>query len=135
MNVSAFAVLPYVVTSLVYFVIGSIWYMPLFGKIWQKQTGVTMTASPGMGAMIWPMIGQLVGSFLFVCGVYMVVMLGNFSTLKGGLIAGASVGAFFGLSINSGKLLFQGKPVLFLIDAGYNVVGALVAGVMLALWK
>lgn len=134
MDMSGFAVWPYVVSSLVYFAIGAVWYTPLFGKVWQQQTGVQM-AGGDMGAMVWGMLGQVVSAFLYVCGVYMVVMLGKFEGWQGGLMAGASVGAFFALSINSGKLLFQQKAPLFFIDAGYNIVGALVAGVMLAVWK
>jgi hypothetical protein len=65
----------------------------------------------------------------------MVLMLGNFFSFGGALTAGASVSAFFVLSINSGKLMFQGKPKLFFIDAGYGVVGAFIAALMLAFWR
>ncbi len=135
MATASFAVLPYIVTSIVYFAIGALWYTPLFGKAWSKQVGMDMGGG-GMGArFVLGMIGQLVSSFLYVAGVYMLLMIGNFYSLGGALIVGGSVSAFFVLSVNSGKLLFQGKPKLFFIDAGYGLVGAFVAAIILAFWK
>ena len=137
MQSATFAVLPYIVSSIVYFAIGALWYTPLFGKAWAKEVGRDMGASMEgvMGQFILGMIGQLVSSFLYVAGVYMLIMLGNFYSLGGALIAGASVSAFFVLSVNSGKLLFQAKPRLFFIDAGYGVIGAFAAALILAFWR
>lgn len=81
------------------------------------------------------MAGQLLSSFLFVFGVYLVLMLGNFYSFGGAMIVGGSVGGLFGISINSGKLLFQGRPKLFLIVAGYSIVGAFLAALILAFWR
>jgi hypothetical protein len=137
MSSPAFAVLPYIVSSLVYFVIGALWYTPLFGKAWAKEVGRSMEGSMAgkWGEFAAGMLGQLVSSFLYVAGVYMILMLGKFEGLGGALTVGASVAAFFVLSINSGKLLFQGKPRLFFIDAGYGVVGAFAAALILAFWR
>jgi hypothetical protein len=135
MTSASFAVLPYIVSSLVYYAIGALWYTPLFGKAWAKQVGMDMGGG-GMGAkFVLGMLGQLVSSFLYVAGVYMLLMVGNFYSFGGALIVGASVSAFFVFSVNSGKLLFQAKPKLFLIDAGYGVLGAFVAAIILAFWR
>jgi hypothetical protein len=131
---ASFAVLPYIVASIVYFVIGWLWYTPLFGKAWSKELGQSMGGGSG-GGMFLRMLGQLVSSFLFVLGVYMVLMLGKFYSFHGALKVGASVGVFFAISLNSGKLLFQSKPRLFFIDAGYAIVGAFAAALILAFWK
>jgi hypothetical protein len=134
----SFAVLPYIVTSIVFFLIGALWYTPLFGKAWAKEVGRDMGGgmdSAAKGKFAIGMLGQLVSSFLYVAGVYMVLMLGNLFSLGGALIAACSVSAFFVFSVNSGKLLFQGKPKLFLIDSGYGVLGAFVAALILAFWR
>jgi len=137
MQGSTFAVLPYVVSSLVYYLIGALWYTPLFGKAWAKEVGMDMGGSMEgkKGQFLLAMGGQLVSSFLFVLGVYMLLRLGNFYSFGGAMIVGASVGGFFAISINSGKLLFQAKPKLFLIDAGYSIVGAFVTALILAFWR
>jgi hypothetical protein len=138
MSTPVFAVLPYIVTSLVYFAIGALWYTPLFGKAWAKEVGMSMGGRMEGGArgkFIAGMFGQLVSSFLYVAGVYMLLMVGKFYSFGGALTVGASISAFFVLSVNSGKLLFQGKPKLFFIDAGYGVVGAFAAAIILAFWR
>ena len=72
MSSSSFAVLPYIVTSIVYFAIGALWYTPLFGKAWAKQVGRSMEGSMEgkWGEFVGGMVGQLVSSFLYVAGVY-----------------------------------------------------------------
>jgi hypothetical protein len=134
----SFAILPYIVSSVAYFLIGALWYTPLFGKAWAKEIGTSMGESmdgTAKGRFVAGMLGQLVSSFLYVAGVYMVIVLGNFYSLGGALTAACSVSAFFVLSVNSGKLLFQGKPKLFFIDSGYGVVGAFAAALILAFWR
>jgi hypothetical protein len=137
MSTPTFAVLPYIVSSLAYFLIGALWYTPLFGKAWAKEVGMSMEGGMGAarGKFVLGMLGQLVSSFLYVAGVYMLLMVGNFYSLGGALTVGASVSVFFVLSVNSGKLLFLGKPKLFCIDAGYGIVGAFAAAMILAFWR
>ncbi len=134
---SSFAVLPYIVASIAYFAVGAIWYTPLFGKAWAKEVGRDMGGSMEgkWGQFVGGMIGQLVSSFLFAAGVYLVIMVGGWYGLGGALKAWASASAFFVLSVNSGKLFFQGRPRLFLIDAGYGIVGALVIALILGFWR
>jgi hypothetical protein len=128
-----FNVLAYIVAGIVYFLIGWLWYSPvLFVKPWSRETGVQMGGNKNP---VLPMVGQLVSTFLFTLGVYMVVMLGNFETFGGALVAGLSITAFFVLPINSGNLFFKGKAVLFWIEAGYQTVGSIVCALILALWK
>jgi Protein of unknown function (DUF1761) len=128
-----FNVLAYIVAGIVYFLIGWLWYSPvLFVKPWSRETGVQMG---GKKNPLLPMLGQLVSTFLFTLGVYMVVMLGHFATFGGALVAGLSITVFFVLPINSGSLFFKSKAVLFWIEAGYQTVGSIVCALILALWK
>ena len=128
-----FNVAAYIVSGIVYYLIGWLWYSPvLFVKPWAQETGVQMGSGKNP---VLPMIGQLVSTFLFVLGVYMVVMLGHFAGVGGGLVAGISIAVFFVLPINSGNLFFKSKAILFWIEAGYQAVGSIVCALILALWK
>jgi hypothetical protein len=82
-----------------------------------------------------PMLGQVVSTALFALGIYMLVMLGNFTGARGALTAGLSGIAFFVIPINSGNLFFKNKSLLFLIEAGYQAIGALLIAFILALWQ
>ena len=54
------------VAVVVYFIIGFLWYTPLFGKLWAKHMGMADMESPGGAAMARSMILNLVGNFLLV---------------------------------------------------------------------
>jgi len=132
-SAGGFNILAFVVSVLVYFVLGFFWYSnALFAKPWAAQTGVQMG---GSAMPIVPMAGQLIATILSVFGIYMVVMLGQFAGLKGAFIAGISVVGFFIVPLNSGNLFFKNKPVLFWIEAGYQTICTMVAAVILTLWK
>ena len=46
------------------FILGFIWYTPLFGKVWGKEMGFDMTRKPPAGAMMKGMIIMVIGNFL-----------------------------------------------------------------------
>lgn len=46
------------------FILGFIWYTPLFGKVWGKEMGFDMTQKPPAGAMAKGMIIMIIGNFL-----------------------------------------------------------------------
>jgi hypothetical protein len=132
---SHFNFIAFIVASVVYFLIGWLWYSNvLFSKAWQRETGVAMGGGKATPPVL-PMVGQFVSSALFALGIYMVVMLGCFSDVKGALITAVSIIGFFVVPINSGTLFFKNKPVLFFIEAGYQSFSAIVLAMILALWK
>lgn len=60
MNINMMAVLVAVVAN---FVLGFIWYTPLFGKAWAKEMGMDMNAKPSGGEMAKGMILMVIGNF------------------------------------------------------------------------
>ncbi len=46
------------------FLLGFLWYTPLFGKAWAKEMGFDMTQKPQAGAMMKGMILMVIGNFL-----------------------------------------------------------------------
>ncbi|MFZ1676872.1 MAG: DUF1761 domain-containing protein [Saprospiraceae bacterium] len=46
------------------FILGFIWYTPLFGKAWGKEMGFDMTQKPPAGAMVKGMVIMIIGNFL-----------------------------------------------------------------------
>ncbi|MEO6132775.1 MAG: DUF1761 domain-containing protein [Saprospiraceae bacterium] len=53
-----------VVAVVANFILGFIWYTPLFGKAWGKEMGFDMTQKPPAGAMAKGMIIMIIGNFL-----------------------------------------------------------------------
>jgi hypothetical protein len=46
------------------FILGWIWYTPLFGKAWAKELGFNMDVKPPASAMVKGMIFMIIGNFL-----------------------------------------------------------------------
>ena len=46
------------------FVLGFLWYTPLFGKVWAKEMGFNMDQKPPASAMIKGMVFMIIGNFL-----------------------------------------------------------------------
>jgi hypothetical protein len=120
------------VAALAGFIVGSLWYGPLFQKPWMAATG--MTKEKGAQASM-PLIfgGAYVLNVLGAFGI--AVVLGN----QGGVGAGLHVGAFaafFFIATALGVIyLFEQRPFkLWLIDAGYQVVNFAAMGAVIGAW-
>ncbi len=46
------------------FILGFIWYTPLFGKAWGKEMGFDMTQKPPSSALVKGMVFMVIGNFL-----------------------------------------------------------------------
>lgn len=120
------------VTALAGFVIGSLWYGPLFSKAWMKASGVKP------GNMTTAQSVRLFGS-AYVLNVIiafgLVMLIGDHHSLHGGLHTGLFVGLMFIASAIGVIYLFESRPLkLFLINAGYQVLNTTVMGGILGVW-
>src|SRR3982750_529437 len=60
-HVNMMAILVAVVAN---FILGFIWYTPLFGKVWARENGFDMTQKPKSGELAKGMIFMVIGNFL-----------------------------------------------------------------------
>ncbi|HSG33066.1 MAG TPA: DUF1761 domain-containing protein [Sphingomonadaceae bacterium] len=125
--------------ALAFFVIGAVWYGPLFGKPWREMNGITdemMKAGPREGQNpTW-----LIMLLCFLFELLIAVMFGHLlarTAPSPHVIMMMALG--FGAAIMAPAIginyLFQMRPGrLFAIDAGYFIVGmAAMGGVFVAL--
>lgn len=61
MNISIVAILVAVVAN---FILGFLWYTPLFGKAWAKEMGYDTSVKPPSGAIAKGMVFMVIGNFL-----------------------------------------------------------------------
>ncbi len=114
------------------FVIGGLWYGPLFGKAWMQALGKTE-------ADIEPTPTPFIISFftaLITCIVLaaLIQTLG-IQSLSGGLLLGALMGLGFIATAMASDSAFCGwSAKLFLIQSGYRVLYSVVMGGILAYW-
>ena len=118
-----------------YCLLGAVWYMALFGKIWAagiEQHGVKLQRS-GMAAK---MIGNFIGNL--VAAVIMARLIQGLGTpdIFHGLRLGAAMGIGFSATALTIQYLWESKPVkVWLIDVSHHLFGCIVLGAILAVWK
>lgn len=114
------------------FVLGALWYGPLFGKAWLKESGLTeeQAAQNQLPTFAAAFVLTLVSA------LNLAMLLGPKADLTFGLFAGAMTGVFFVAASLGIIYLFEKKSFgLFLINGGYMAVGFTVMGGILGFWR
>lgn len=124
------------VAAAAYFLLGAIWYSFLFRNAWIKATGVKMddpNAKKGVGGIM---------TYSFITIVITTLGLALFITRMGtsGWMPGAKIGLIAGIcfcaAAISNSYVYEKRPAsLHFINGGYNVVGCIIAGIILSVWK
>ncbi len=130
------------VTTLISFILGFLWFGPIFGKAWMKTLGLTMpeTITPEMKkgmikGYIIVAIGALIMNFVLLHNLTFGIQYLGF----GGIAAGLQ-GAFwnwlgFVAPATIGSYLWESRPFKhWVITAGYYLVALLINGMILASW-
>jgi hypothetical protein len=128
----AVSLLATLVATLSGFVLGALWYGPLFGKSWMRAVGTTADeirrdVSPGRTYGATFVLG-FVASYAF--GLY----LGPDPGRAFSVVAGAAAGTFLIATALATNYLFERKPVaLMLINGGYHAVRLTLIGLTFGL--
>ena len=125
-----------ILAALAYFVIGAIWYAPpVLGKAWMTAGGMEMPADgqrPGPAIYVVP----LIGSVLSAIALAMIAVASSTDTIGEGIVLGLVVGVGFAISISLVTATFESnKPNAMAwgaINAGYHLVGNVVAAIIIA---
>ncbi|WP_078129519.1 DUF1761 domain-containing protein [Leptospira alexanderi] len=129
----------------VHFIIGSVWYGPVFGKAWMKEMGIPLDVKPSIKDMIKPMGLMVVGSFLTAYVLFYTTNVWRASSWHAGEDSPAYVYGFFSgfytwigfyLPILINTVTFEGRSwKLFFINAGYNLISLQVIAMILSYWR
>lgn len=123
-----------IVAAIVAFIIGGVWYGPLFGKAWMREMGLTPeAAAAGNRAKIFGL------AFLFT-----LVMAYNLGFFLGDPSIGLAMGAAYGFATGFGWIamglfivgLFERRSArLMLLNGGYMAVTLTVMGLIIGAWR
>jgi hypothetical protein len=138
LHISITAILVAVVAN---FILGFLWYTPLFGKAWAKEMGFDTSVKPPASALAKGMIIMLIGNFFlayvfahniaawsFVPGIKDIPVGAN--------IAQSAIFTWLGfyLPIDLNGIAWENKSwKLFFINTGYHLAMLVVASVILTL--
>lgn len=137
MDISGFNWGEVLIAALSTFVLGYLWYDPLFGKKWQGLNGLSDEVLQ-KGNM--PLIFGLAFVLAFVIAMMLSLMIEVAMMLNSSAIMGAIFGGFLALIFVATTLginyLYSRRPLkLYFIDAGYMVVAFMVMGLIMGAWK
>jgi uncharacterized protein DUF1761 len=123
------------VSGIVFFVLGSVWYGVLFGAAWKSAmgSGVYIMTS---GITIYSLVVAFVMAFFLAYGIARVLSWRGDLSPSRGLVIGASLGLLvFGTMTWMDYAFEMRGPLLGAINVGYVVVGMAIQGLILGAWK
>ena len=114
------------------FLLGGIWYGPLFKKAWCREAGVDPDSAPRHPARIF--------AIAFVCSLLSAVifaaMMPSGAGAADGFGLGFVVGLFFvAMSFGINYAFAQRSLKLWMIDSGYHILQFILYGVILGAWR
>jgi Protein of unknown function (DUF1761) len=124
------------VGAVAWFILGALWYGPLFGKAWIAATGIDPRAEgqrPGAGTYVFPLVAYIVATIALA----MLAVATGSSTLGHGIILGLVVGIGFAVTLYAVESVFGSRPrpgTWFGITAAYQLIGILIAAVIVTVW-
>jgi hypothetical protein len=123
-----------VVSAVVYWVLGAVWYGFLFGKAWMDLEHLSMDQTKSMNPVL-PYIITFVLNLLIAFFLAQLCTWRNASTAARGASLGVLLWIGFVGPITYTTNMYEMRPFnLFLINEGYSLVGLLLMGAILGAW-
>ena len=124
------------------FILGYIWYTPLFGKIWGKEMGYDTSVKPAQSEFIKGMVFMLIGNFLFtwvlahnIAAWQFVPNVKEMGELSNALSSAIFTWIGFYLPVHLGSTVWEQKSwKLVGINAGYHLASLLLVALILTYW-
>lgn len=121
------------------FMLGGIWYQPLFGKLWVQLQGFTPEQVAAMRAKRPPPVffgGMIACYFVLAVIVAILVVALNVRSINGGLTLGLLLWLGPTSAVAFTGWLASDKPIgVFWIDASYQFIYMLMMGAILSAWR
>lgn len=125
------------VSGILMMVLGYLWYGPLFGKPWMKLMGISKSSMKGMKTDVMiknyglMFVSALILSYVFA---YILVVF-QVSSILTAVTAAFWTWLGFIATTMFGGVIWTKKPLkLYVIDAGYYLVGMVIIGIVMTLW-
>ena len=121
-----------IAATLAYFVLGAVWFTPLFGKQYDKAIGVDRSKKQK-----WPPIyyyGPFIGAVLTVSATAILISALKIENLSDAVALGLIVGIGYSAAVSFTNAITPNmpKPVLFgLITGSYHLAGVIVAALII----
>lgn len=121
------------------FILGFIWYMPLFGKVWGRHMGFDTNQKPKMAEMLKGMVFMVIGNFLLawvfahnIAAWAFVPGNQSVSPFSNALMASFFTWLGFYFPVDLGSTAWERKSwTLFFINTGYHLASLILIAMIL----
>ena len=122
--------------ALAYFFLGAIWYSALFRNAWIKATGVNANDPNARKGFAGIMIASFITILITSIGLALIITRVG----PGGWMTGCKIGLIAGVCFSAATIcnsyLYEKRPIaLSTINSLYNIVGCVLAGIIISIWK
>jgi Na+/H+ antiporter NhaA len=125
-----------VVAALAWWILGALWYArPVFGNPWMRAAGIEIQEGqrPGAATIVVPLIAQ----FIATVAIAMLARATGSTTFGEGIVLGLVVGVGLLLTTYLVEATFGNRPqagTWFAITGAYQLLGVLIASVIVTVW-
>lgn len=133
-HINYFSVL---ISAIIYFLIGSLWFSTLFGHIWSKELEKhnTIIKKPTTSQLLEKMAITFGSNILTSLAMAYLTKATGSNTIVSGLILGVITSIGFAATTMATTFSWESRSLkLFLIDIGYPVLGIISSSIILSLW-
>ncbi len=131
------------VAVVVNFILGFVWYTPLFGKAWGKEMGFDPSVKPENSVMFKGMVFMVIGNFLLawvlawtLAGWQFIPGSEKISPLMNAMNSSFFLWLGFYVPNHLSVIAWENKSwKLFGINAGYHLISLFVVALILTHWK
>jgi len=124
------------VAGLAYFFLGAFWYSALFGKKWQSYNKALMNDSNAKKGTAVIMFASFILMLICAFGLALIVTRLSLTGWKVGLKLGLLTGICFAATAVHISYIYEKRPLgLHLINGLYNVIGNIIAAIIIASWR
>jgi hypothetical protein len=126
------------VTAVIFWVLGSVWFGALFGKSWMAELEKhgTKIEKPSTRIMVLKSTLTFLMNLLLVIGVGFFVHYMSLSTVIGAFKLGLLIGISFSFTTLLIAYTWENKSLkLLLLDFGYTFFGIIISSIILTLWR
>ncbi len=126
-----------IVGAVINMVLGALWYSPvLWAKPWMAANNVTEAQIRARGSANVGYAVAAVASFLISWALAVLVVATGADSPLDGLGLGLLAGLGFIMTSAAANYMFEARPLkLYLINAGYSLVGFPIIGILLGSWR
>lgn len=126
------------VSAVVYWVLGLIWFSLLFGKRWAKlieKHGIKIK-KPTSKNMVCKSTATLILNFIIAFGIAVFVVALGVPTVLSAVVVGGVIALCFSVATLLVGYIWESRPAkLILIDIGYPFIGIMVSSFILTFWR